>query len=318
MVFSRFRRAQIGVEDQKKLDKSLDRTRAGVLGRISNIFQASEITDDLWDDLEEVLIMGDVGVDTTLKLVETTRSRVQKDGIKRTPDAYLVLKEEMVALLEADAPPLDIDNRNRMLTIVLVVGVNGSGKTTSIGKLAKYYRDHGRRVVLAAGDTFRAAAIDQLKVWGQRANVSVIAHEPGADPGAVVYDAIRASQESRDADILIVDTAGRLHTNYNLMKEMEKIRNVAQRQVHKAPHETLLVLDATSGQNAVTQAKKFGESVAVSGVILSKLDSTAKGGVVLAIADQLGVPVRFVGTGESIDDIAEFDPWVFVESLLER
>ncbi len=300
------------------MDKSLDRTRAGVLGRISNIFQASEITDDLWDDLEEVLIMGDVGVDTTLKLVEATRSRVQKDGIKRTPDAYLVLKEEMVALLEADAPPLDIDNRNRMLTIVLVVGVNGSGKTTSIGKLAKYYRDHGLRVVLAAGDTFRAAAIDQLKVWGQRANVSVIAHEPGADPGAVVYDAIRASQESRDADILIVDTAGRLHTNYNLMKEMEKIRNVAQRQVHKAPHETLLVLDATSGQNAVTQAKKFGESVAVSGVILSKLDSTAKGGVVLAIADQLGVPVRFVGTGESIDDIAEFDPWVFVESLLER
>ncbi|MCP4197986.1 MAG: signal recognition particle-docking protein FtsY [Proteobacteria bacterium] len=318
MVFSRFRRAQIDVEDQKKLDKSLDKTRAGVLGRISNIFQASEITGDLWDDLEEVLIMGDVGVDTTSKLVETTRSRVQKDGIKRTPDAYLVLKEEMVAILAADAPPLDIDNRNRMLTIVLVVGVNGSGKTTSIGKLAKYYRDHGRRVVLAAGDTFRAAAIDQLKVWGQRANVSVIAHEPGADPGAVVYDAIRASQESRDADILIVDTAGRLHTNYNLMKEMEKIRNVAQRQVHKAPHETLLVLDATSGQNAVTQAKKFGESVAVSGVILSKLDSTAKGGVVLAIADQLGVPVRFVGTGESIDDIAEFDPWVFVESLLER
>ncbi len=198
------------------------------------------------------------------------------------------------------------------------MGVNGSGKTTSIGKLAYHYRERGRRVVLAAGDTFRAAAIDQLNVWGGRAKVSVIAHEPGADPGAVVYDAIRASQQSRDADILFIDTAGRLHTNYNLMKEMEKIRNVAQRQVHKAPHEVLLVLDATTGQNAVTQAQKFGDSAGVTGVILTKLDSTAKGGVVLAIADQLGVPVRFVGTGEKIEDMAEFDPWVFVEALLEH
>jgi fused signal recognition particle receptor len=157
-----------------------------------------------------------------------------------------------------------------------------------------------------------------LKVWGDRAGVSVIAHKPGGDPGAVVYDAIRASQQSRDADILFIDTAGRLHTNYNLMKEMEKIRNVAQRQVHKAPHEVLLVLDATTGQNAITQAEKFGESVGVTGVALTKLDNTAKGGVVIAIADRLGVPVRFVGTGEGIDDIAEFDPWVFVESLLEH
>lgn len=318
MVFSRFRRSQIDPEDEQKLDKSLSKTRGGVLGRLGTIFQANEISDDMWDDLEEALIMGDVGVDTTLKLVEATRGRVRTENVKQTNEAYLVLQEEMVRILHADAPPLDIENPNRMLTIVLVVGVNGSGKTTSIGKLAYHYRERGRRVVLAAGDTFRAAAIDQLNVWGDRAKVSVIAHEPGADPGAVVYDAIRASQQSRDADILIIDTAGRLHTNYNLMKEMEKIRNVAQRQVHKAPHEVLLVLDATTGQNAVTQAQKFGESAGVTGVVLTKLDSTAKGGVVLAVADQLGVPVRFVGTGEQIGDLAEFDPWVFVEALLEH
>jgi len=317
VVFRRLRRSQISAEEQKKLDRSLDKTRHGVLGRIGSLFQANEISDDLWDELEELLIRGDVGVETTSKLVAATRERVRSQGIKRMSDAYQVLKEEMVHLLQGDAPPLDIDNPDRLLTVVLVVGVNGSGKTTSIGKLAYYYRQRGRRVVLAAADTFRAAAIDQLKVWGERAGVSVIAHEPGADPGAVVYDAIRASQESRNADILFVDTAGRLHTNYNLMKEMEKIRNVASRQVHKAPHETLLVLDATTGQNAITQAQKFGESVKVSGVVLSKLDSTAKGGVVLAIAEQLGVPVRFVGTGEQLDDIAEFDPWVFVDSLLQ-
>ncbi|NOZ71157.1 MAG: signal recognition particle-docking protein FtsY [Chloroflexi bacterium] len=318
MVFRRLRRSEVSAEEQAKLDRSLSKTRHGMLGRIGSLFQASEISESLWDELEELLIRGDVGVDTTLKLVEATRDRVQREGVKRTTDAYQILKEEMVRILQADRPPLDIEDPHRLLTVVLVVGVNGSGKTTSIGKLAYYYRRRGRRVVLAAADTFRAAAIDQLKVWGERAGVAVIAHEPGADPGAVVYDAIRASQESRNADILFVDTAGRLHTNYNLMKEMEKIRNVASRQVHKAPHETLLVLDATTGQNAITQAQKFGDSVGVSGVILAKLDSTAKGGVVLAIADQLGVPVRFVGTGEKIDDITEFDPWLFVEALLNH
>lgn len=318
MVFRRLRRSQITTGEQEKLDRSLHKTRQGVLGRIGGLFRANEISDDLWDELEELLIRGDVGVETTLKLVEATRERVRTQGIKRTDEAYQVLREEMARLLQSGAPPLDIENPDRLLTVVLVVGVNGSGKTTSIGKLAHYYRHRHRRVVLAAADTFRAAAIDQLKVWGARAGVSVIAHEPDADPGAVVYDAIRASQESRDADILFVDTAGRLHTNYNLMKEMEKIRNVASRQVHKAPHETLLVLDATTGQNAITQAQKFGESVRITGVVLSKLDSTAKGGVVLAIAEQLGVPVRFVGTGEQIDDIAEFDPWVFVDSLLNQ
>ncbi len=318
MSFNPFRRAKINVADQQKLDKSLEKTRGGILGRLGSLFQANEISEELWEELEEILIMGDVGVETTLKLVDATRERVRNEGVKKVEDAYQILKEEMVRILQADAPPLDIDNPNRLLTVVLIVGVNGSGKTTTIGKLAKYYRMKGKRVVLAAADTFRAAAIDQLKIWGERAGVSVIAHKPGGDPGAVVYDAIRASQQSRDADILFIDTAGRLHTNYNLMKEMEKIRNVAQRQVHKAPHEVLLVLDATTGQNAITQAEKFKESVGVTGVVLTKLDNTAKGGVVIAIADRLGVPVRFVGTGESIDDIAEFDPWVFVESLLEH
>lgn len=316
-MLSRFRRATVATEDQEKLDQSLEKTRRGVLGRIGALFQGNEIEDDLWEGLEEALIMGDVGVETSLKLVEATRTRVRTQGVKRVSDAYQILKEEMVRILRGDAPPFDLDNRHRLLNIGLIVGVNGSGKTTSIGKLAHYYRRQGRRVTIAAGDTFRAAAIDQLKIWGQRAGVSVIAHAPGADPGAVVYDAIRACQESRNADLLIIDTAGRLHTKFNLMKELEKVRNVAARQVHKAPHETFLVLDATTGQNALSQARHFKEAVAISGVILTKLDGTAKGGMVFAIAQELGLPVRFVGTGERMEDLAPFDARVFVDSLFQ-
>jgi fused signal recognition particle receptor len=201
-----------------------------------------------------------------------------------------------------------------LLSVVLVVGVNGSGKTTSIAKLAQYHKQRGDRVLLAAADTFRAAAIDQLKVWGERVGVGVVAHQPGADPGAVVYDAIQACQ-SRNANVLIIDTAGRLHTKYNLMQELAKIRGVAQKQVHKAPHETLLVLDATTGQNALSQAQKFGEMVGVSGVVLAKLDSSAKGGIVFAVANELKMPVLFAATGESVDDFAEFDPKLFVQGL---
>ncbi len=302
-------------EEEQKIEQSLAKTRRGFFGRIGSLFQANEITDDLWEELEALLIQADVGVNTTLRLVERVQERVEREGIKRTGDAYEVLKEEMVALF-GDAPPMAIDEP-RLLTVVLVVGVNGSGKTTTIAKLAYYYKQRGRKVVLAAADTFRAAAIDQLKIWGERAGVDVIAQGPGADPGAVVYDAIRASQESRQADLLIVDTAGRLHTKYNLMKELEKIRRVAAKQVHKAPHESFLVLDATTGQNALIQARHFKESVGVTGVILTKLDSTAKGGVVLAIQQELGVPVRFVGTGEGLDDLIEFDPATFVMGLFE-
>jgi fused signal recognition particle receptor len=300
--------------DDEKLQASLAKTRQNFFGRIGALFQANEITPDTWDELEALLIQADVGVETTLDLVERLKKRVQTEGLRRVEDVKAALNEELVALL-AEPTPSKLDEP-RMLSVVLVVGVNGSGKTTSIAKLAYYYRQQGRRVVLAAADTFRAAAIDQLKIWGERVGISVIAQAPGADPGAVVYDAIRASQESRNADILIVDTAGRLHTKYNLMKELEKVRAVAARQVHDAPHETLLVLDATTGQNAISQAKHFKEAVAVTGIILTKLDSTAKGGIVFSIHKELGVPVRFVGTGEKLYDFAEFDPHAFVDAIL--
>lgn len=299
--------------DERKIHDSLEKTRGGVLGRLSTIFQANEITEATWEELEETLIMGDVGAETTLALVSRVRERVRKEGIKRADQAQAVLKQEMLAMLDTGTE-LEIDVP-RLLTVVLVVGVNGSGKTTSIAKLAKLYKDEGRRVVLAAADTFRAAAVQQLQIWGERVGVDVIAQGQGADPGAVVYDAIRACQESRQADLLIVDTAGRLHTKFNLMKELEKVRNVAARQVHQAPHETFLVLDATTGQNALSQARHFKEAVAITGVILTKLDGTAKGGIVFAIAKELGVPVRFVGTGEKVDDLAAFDAAAFVDAL---
>jgi fused signal recognition particle receptor len=217
-----------------------------------------------------------------------------------------------VALLPADVPRNDLVER--LLTVILIVGVNGSGKTTSIAKLTRYYRRLGKRVILAAADTFRAAAIDQLKVWAERAGVDVIAHSPGSDPGAVVYDAIQAAQ-ARHADILIIDTAGRLHTKYNLMQELVKIKSVAKKNIHRAPHETWLVLDATTGQNALSQARQFKEAVDVSGLIVAKLDSTAKGGIVFAIAKELGLPIRFVCTGEGLEDLAEFSAEAFVDGM---
>ncbi len=301
-------------QDEVKVEQSLQKTRSGIFGRLGSIFQENEITPALWEELEETLLMGDVGIATTTELVERTRQRVEETHVKSTAEAYLILKQEMVKLLQTDRP-FEVD-QPRLLTVVLVVGVNGAGKTTSIGKLAAWYRQRGRRVVLAAADTFRAAAIDQLKVWGERAGVEVIAHAPGADPGAVIFDAIRASQESRKADLLIVDTAGRLQTKFNLMKELEKIKGVAGKQVHRAPHEVLLVVDASTGQNAIIQAKAFRESAGVTGIILTKLDGTSKGGAVLNVKRELGVPVRFTTTGEKIDDIAFFDPVAFVDGLV--
>ncbi len=302
-------------QDEARIQASLSRTRQGFFGRISSLFQANEITEDTWEELEALLIQADLGVNTSLDVVKHLRQQVQSAGIKRVEDVRLALKQELIGLL-AQPGAMKLDEP-RLLTVVLIVGVNGSGKTTSIAKLAQYYRTHrGRHVVLAAADTFRAAAIDQLKIWGERTGVEVIAQAPGADPGAVVFDAIRASQESRRADLLIIDTAGRLHTKYNLMKELEKVRGVAARQVHDAPHETFLVLDATTGQNAISQARHFKEAVQVTGIILTKLDSTAKGGIVFAIERELGIPVRFVGTGEKPGDFAEFDPQTFVNALL--
>ncbi len=315
-MFGLFRKSpEQQAQEQARIEASLAKTRQGFLGRIATLFQANEITDDTWTELEELLVQADVGVNTALQVVERLRTRVKKENLKRMEDVRAALKQELVRLLEH--PPFTSLDEPRMLSVVLVVGVNGSGKTTSIAKLARYYKNRGRKVVLAAADTFRAAAIDQLKIWGERAGVEVIAQAPGADPGAVVYDAIRACQESRKADLLIVDTAGRLHTKYNLMKELEKVRAVCARQVHNAPHETLLVLDATTGQNAISQAKHFKDSVQVSGIILTKLDGTAKGGIVFAIEQELGLPVRFVGTGEKLDDLAEFDPVAFVNGIFK-
>jgi fused signal recognition particle receptor len=314
-VFGLFRRTPAQqAEDDAKIEASLAKTRQGLFGRIGAIFQANEVTDETWDELEEVLIQADLGINTSLQVVERLRARVQKERLKRVDDVRAALKDELVKLLSD--PEASAIEEPRMLTVVLIVGVNGSGKTTSIAKLAKFYKARGKRVVLAAADTFRAAAIDQLKIWGERTGVEVIAQAPGADPGAVVFDAIRACQETRKAELLIIDTAGRLHTKFNLMKELEKVRAVCARQVHAAPHETLLVLDATTGQNAISQAKHFKETAQVTGIILTKLDGTAKGGIVFAIEQELGLPVRFVGTGEKVDDLAEFDPRAFVEGIL--
>ena len=298
----------------KKLRDSLTKTRRSFFGQIAGLLGGGEITEETWEDLEALLVQADVGVNTTMALVDSLREQVARGQARNTQQLEELLKQELLALLDSP-PPMRVDEP-RLLTLVLVVGVNGSGKTTTIAKLAKYYKDRGRKVLLAAADTFRAAAIDQLKIWGERADTPVIAHQPGADPGAVVYDAIRASQ-SRKADLLIVDTAGRLHTKYNLMEELRKVRGVAQKRVHQAPHETLLVLDATTGQNALSQARHFKDSVDVTGVIVAKLDGTAKGGVVFAIAHELGLPVRFVGTGETMDDLAEFDAEAFVDGLFE-
>lgn len=296
----------------KSIRDSLKRTRQSVFGQIVSVLGMGEITDETWEDLEALLIQADVGVPTTLELVDALRARVVRDGLFRADQLVDALKQELRAIL-VTSQVFQLEEP-RLLTVVMIVGVNGSGKTTSIGKLAHHYQQNGKKVMLAAADTFRAAAIDQLQIWGERADVPVIAGQPNGDPGAVAYDGIRASR-ARGYDFLIIDTAGRLHTKYNLMKELEKVYGVCKKSVHAAPHEVLLVLDAPTGQNALTQAQKFKESVNVTGVVLTKLDSTAKGGMVFAIYRELGLPVRFIGTGEKIQDLAPFDPDQFIEGL---
>ncbi len=299
----------------KSIRDSLKRTRQSVFGQIVSVLGMGEITDETWEDLEALLIQADMGVPTTLELVDAMRQRVTADGLYRADQLVEALKEELRGMLtQPETFPLE---EKRLLTVAMIVGVNGSGKTTSIGKLSRYYQEKGKKVMLAAADTFRAAAIDQLQIWGERANVPVIAGQPNGDPGAVAYDGIRASR-ARGYDLLLIDTAGRLHTKYNLMKELEKVYSVCRKSVHQAPHEVLLVLDAPTGQNALTQARKFKESVNVTGVVLTKLDSTAKGGMVFAIYRELGLPVRFIGTGEKIQDLAPFDPDQFVDGLFEE
>ncbi len=299
----------------KSIRESLSRTRQSVFGQIAGVLGTGDITEETWEDLEALLVQADVGIPTTLEIVEALRERVKKNKLYKAEQLTEALKEELRATFD-EPPTFEIDEP-RQLTIVMVVGVNGSGKTTTIGKLSKYYQNKGRKVILAAGDTFRAAAIDQLKIWGERAAVPVISGQPNGDPGAVAYDGIRAAR-ARGYDLLFIDTAGRLHTKFNLMRELEKVYGVCKKSVHQAPHEVLLVLDAPTGQNALIQATKFQESVQATGVILTKLDGTAKGGMVFAISRELGIPVRFIGTGEGIDDLAPFDPDLFIEGLFEE
>ncbi len=297
----------------QSIKDSLTRTRNTVFSRIAELLGTSQVTADTWDELEELLIQADVGVETTLYLVERLRRRASAEAILQADVLQTALKEELRALL-LDPPPLNLGNHP--LDVVLIVGVNGSGKTTSIAKLAHRYQQQGQQVLLAAADTFRAAAMDQLSIWAKRAGVNIITGPEGGDPGAIIFDALQ-SAGARGMDMVLADTAGRLHTQYNLMAELQKVRRVAAKNVEGAPHETLLVLDATTGQNALAQARHFQEAVEVTGVVLAKLDSTARGGMVFAIARELGLPIRFVGTGEKLEDLTPFDADAFVEGLFE-
>ncbi|MBK9055759.1 MAG: signal recognition particle-docking protein FtsY [Chloroflexi bacterium] len=299
----------------KNIRETLSRTRQSVFGQIVNVFGGGEITEETWEDVEALLLQADMGVPTTLELVGKMKERVRRDGLYRADQLTLAMKQELRAMLTN--PPVFEIEQPRQITVAIIVGVNGSGKTTSIGKLAHYYKQRGRDVVMVAGDTFRAAAIDQLRIWSERANVPLIAGQPGSDPAALAYDGIRAAR-ARGHDLILIDTAGRLHTKFNLMKELEKVYSVCNKSIHKAPHEVLLVLDAPTGQNAMNQATEFKKSVHVSGVILTKLDGTSKGGMVFAIYRELGLPVRFIGTGEKLDQLAPFDADQFVDGLFEN
>lgn len=300
-----------------KTEQAVRRSREGWFSRVVRLFDRATVEEGLWEELEELLISADVGVGTSTKLIERVRERVGRERLGEGPQVRSALKEEMMSMLRVDAPrdaiqPISLAPSGP--TVILMVGVNGTGKTLSIAKLAYCFKEQGKRVILAAADTFRAAAIDQLEILGQRVGVEVISHQPGADPGAVVFDSLEAAS-ARHADVVIIDTAGRLHTKFNLMEELKKIERVAARCDPTAPHEVLLVLDATTGQNGLLQARYFTEAVGVTGLFLAKLDGTAKGGIVLAICDELKIPILFIGTGEALDDLAPFDAQTFVEAL---
>ncbi len=296
----------------KKLKDSLTKTRQGFVEKIETLVTGRKtIDEDLYEELEEILIQGDVGADTALDLVEDLRKLVKERKISEPEELKALLIELIADIMGTERFSI---NQGGPPTVILVVGVNGVGKTTTIGKLAYYFKSKGQKVLLAAGDTFRAAAIEQLEVWGNRSHVDVIKHTEGADPAAVAYDAIQAAK-ARKMDVVFIDTAGRLHTKNNLMEELKKVGRVLSRELPGAPHEVLLVLDATTGQNAINQASLFGESSGVTGIVLTKLDGTAKGGVVIGIRKNLEIPVKFIGIGEGIEDLRPFDAVEFVEAL---
>ncbi len=296
-----------------KLKEGLDKTRKGITDKIDDLFNNyGEIDDELFDELEEILVVADVGMATTHKLIERLREELKIRKIKNANEVKGVFKEVVEAMLrENNDEPFHVGD---VPTIVMVIGVNGVGKTTSIGKIANLIKSEGKSVVIAAADTFRAAAIDQLMVWGDRVGVNVIHQSEGSDPAAVIFDAIQ-SAKAKKTDVLICDTAGRLHNKVNLMNELSKVFRVIDREYPNAKREILLVLDATTGQNAIQQAKVFNEAAPITGIVLTKLDGTAKGGVVMAINAELGIPVKLIGVGEGIDDLQAFDPHEFVEAL---
>ena len=305
-------------KQKESLDSGLEKSRSNVFQKLSKVFTGRRrVDEELMDDLEEALITADVGVETTMKILDRLRKRARFEAYAEVQELYTMLREEIGGLFAVDAQGAAAANEPApgQPRVIMVVGVNGVGKTTSIGKLAWRYKQAGKRVLLGAADTFRAAAIDQLKIWSERAGVDIIAQHMGADPAAVAFDTLEAAV-ARNSEVVIIDTAGRLHNKRGLMEELTKIRRVMDRILPGAPHEVLLVLDGSTGQNAVEQAKRFTSATDVTGLFLTKLDGTAKGGVVLAISDQLSIPVRFIGIGEKMEDLQDFEVIEFIDSLL--
>jgi fused signal recognition particle receptor len=302
----------MSIQSTNKIESSVKRTRESWFNKIAGVFKRSKIDAETWDELEELLILADVGVNTTSSLIQKVRQRAQQEKVEDGDSVKAILKQEMVNLLSIGHDSKNMLSPSDNMKVILVIGVNGSGKTTSIAKIANLIKKGDNQLLLAAADTFRAAAIDQLKHWAGKADVPVIAHQPGADPGAVVFDAIQAAT-NRNIKMVIADTAGRLHTKFNLMEELKKIKRVVDKS--QAEQRILLVIDATTGQNGLIQAKQFSEATGIDGILLSKLDGTAKGGIVLAISDQLKIPILYIGTGEQLDDIALFDAGAFVEAI---
>ncbi|MEE9144178.1 MAG: signal recognition particle-docking protein FtsY [Candidatus Binatia bacterium] len=301
----------------QRLRKGLAKTRGGWVQKIEGIFQSRRWDEEALATIEEILISADVGVKATQKLLESIRRQYPKGDQETTNDPSLSLQQEIINMLSGRQRSVEVSPLSESPWVIVFLGVNGVGKTTTIGKVAFKYREQGKRVLLVAADTFRAAAIEQLEVWGERAGAEVVKHQAGADPSAVVFDGIHAAQR-RKADVVLVDTAGRLHTKVHLVEELKKIRRIIGREQAGAPHETLLVLDATTGQNGLQQARVFKEALDITGIVLTKLDGTAKGGIVVGIQEELEIPVQYIGVGEAVDDLQPFDPARFVRALFDK
>ena len=316
MLFNKNKEKDKEKEEEKsgffsRLKKGLSKTRDNFVNKVTGLFSGNNIDDEFFEELEELMIQADVGIHTTMELIDELKEVVDEKDIETSEELYEIFKDKLAEMLHNEEGELSLDSS---LNIIMVVGVNGSGKTTTIAKIASRFKDKDKDVMMAAGDTFRAGAIDQIKVWGNRLGIKVIAQSEGSDAAAVAYDAVQ-SAKARDMDLLIIDTAGRLHTQTNLMKELKKVRNIIGREAEGANVEVLLVLDATNGQNAISQAKLFDDAVDVDGIALTKLDGTAKGGVVIAIKNELGLPIKLIGVGEDAEDLQNFDPDEFVEAL---